>query len=459
MKRPWGSAAWTAALMSGFFVVGYGACNHLTRVRPDVGVWAFDWERHCPVVPAMIVPYWSIDLLFVIAPFLCRTREEVAVHRRRLGFVIAGGLLGFLLIPLQFAFPRPQVDGAFAGWFAGLHALDQPHNLFPSLHIALRTVLADIYARHVPRPWRWVTHGWFSLVGISTLLTWQHHLVDVVGGFWLAAIAIHLFRFPEGDPAIAGTLTAPAAATAEGNRTVAVLYAAGAIACTQLARLSWPATFLFVWPAFALGTIAYGYFGYGSIYRKVAGRLTLTTRVLFLPVLAGQWVSWWYYRRQSPRWNELAPRVWIGRTLREREAEEAVAAGVTAVLDLTVEFSAPAAFRRVRYCNLPVLDLTAPTPAQLSAAAAFIEQATAGVVYVHCKAGYSRTAAAAGAWLLATGRATDPADAVRQLRAARAKMVIRPEVHAALQEFAARQSSPAPAESRRAAATLQADPK
>ena len=421
MKRPWAAALGAATLTSLLFVVVYNVCNQLTHLRSDTTVWAFEWERLWPVVPVMIVPYWSIDLLFVLAPFLCRTREELAVHRQRIVFVIIGGALGFLLIPLRFAFARPEVDGVFAPWFAALYTFDFPHNLFPSLHIALRTLLADFYVRHSGGAGRWLVHAWFSLIGVSTLLTWQHHLVDVLGGFWLAGIALHLFRFD-----------APAPPRAR-NWTVAVLYGVGAIACAQLARIAWPWTFILVWPAFALGTAAYGYAGHGSIYLKVQGRLTPATKLLFAPLLAGQWISWWYYRRQSARWSQLTPRVWLGPVLRENEAGAAVAAGVTAVLDLTVEFSRPRAFDVVRYLNLPVLDLTAPTQAQLAEANAFIERESAdGITFIHCKAGYSRTAGVAASWLLASGRATDPGDAFDQLIEVRPSIVIRPEIHAAL---------------------------
>jgi protein-tyrosine phosphatase/membrane-associated phospholipid phosphatase len=424
MKRPWAAAAATAALTSLLFVVVYNVCNQLTHVRPDVDVWAFSWERYWPLVPAMIIPYWSIDLLFVIAPFLCATREEVAIHRRRVFFVILGGAIGFLLIPLRFAFPRPHVTGSLGAMFAALYTFDFPHNLFPSLHIALRTILTNVYLRKSRGVWIWIVHGWFSLVGLSTLLTWQHHIVDVFGGFWLAAIALHLFRFR-------APLPLPAR-----NRTVAVLYAIVAIVCSQLARLSWPWTFIFTWPMFALGTAAYGYAGYGSIYRKQDGRLTRTTRILFAPLLAGQWLSWRHYRRQASAWTEVTPHVWLGALLTEKEARTAVQSGVTAVLDLTVEFSEAEAFRGTRYLSLPVLDLTAPSQDQLSEAVAFIErQSQQGIVYVHCKAGYSRSAAAIAAWLIASHRDTSPDDAFEQLRRLRPSIVIRPEIHTAIHEF------------------------
>src|SRR5689334_17217057 len=111
MKERFWPAAWTATLCGGLFIIVYNVCNFLTKLRPDVGVWAFEWERNWPVVPWMIVPYWSIDALFAVAPFLCVSRAELAVHRRRLMFSIAVAAVFFLAIPLRFAFARPHVDG------------------------------------------------------------------------------------------------------------------------------------------------------------------------------------------------------------------------------------------------------------------------------------------------------------------------------------------------------------
>jgi protein phosphatase len=84
-----------------------------------------------------------------------------------------------------------------------------------------------------------------------------------------------------------------------------------------------------------------------------------------------------------------------------------------------------------------VLDLTAPTQAQLAEGAAFIAaQSRRGIVYVHCKIGYSRSAAMVGAWLLSTGRAVSVGDSIAQLRAVRPTIVVRSEVRAALRIFA-----------------------
>jgi 1-acyl-sn-glycerol-3-phosphate acyltransferase len=131
--------------------------------------------------------------------------------------------------------------------------------------------------------------------------------------------------------------------------------------------------------------------------------------------------------------------VWIGRRLDDREAAQAVARGVTAVLDVSAELSEPRAFTRVAYKNIQVVDLTAPTPAQLDDAVRFITaHAGEGIVYVHCKIGYSRSAAAVGAYLLAAGLARTTREAIAMLRVARPSIVVRPEAIAALRQFEAR---------------------
>jgi protein-tyrosine phosphatase len=123
--------------------------------------------------------------------------------------------------------------------------------------------------------------------------------------------------------------------------------------------------------------------------------------------------------------------------LNHREALAAVGEGVTAVLDLTAEFPEPAPFRAVTYTNIPILDLTAPTVNQLEEMAAFIEdQSRTGVVYVHCKIGYSRTAAAAAVYLIRAGTARTISEAIDFLRQVRSTIVIRPEVVVVLNEFA-----------------------
>jgi len=420
------TAAALSAGLSLLFIIVYGSCNWLSAQRADIGTWYYAWERFIPFVSWMIVPYMSIDLFFVTAPFLCRTKSEVRTLSKRIVFAILVAGAFFLLMPLTLAVPRPQPTDWTAPIFKFLHGFDQPHNLFPSLHIALRTILAALYARHTKGLLRVASHVWFSLIGFSTLFTYQHHFVDVLGGFALATFCFYLFR-EEGRrlPAIP-------------NYRVGSYYASASVISMAIAFALWPYSAILLWPALALAITATAYWGLGpSIYRKSNGQLPPSTRLLLAPCLIGQHLSLLYYRRQSAAWNEVVPGLWVGAKLPDQEASKARKTGVTAVLDLTAEFSEARPFLELPYLNLPVLDLTQLTPEHLHAAAEFIqEHSRHGIVYVHCKIGYSRSAAAVGAFLLKFGFTSSPTECCDFLHSKRPGIVLRDEVKAALEHFA-----------------------
>lgn len=426
--RPWRRAILWMVGCSLLFSAVYNLSNWITTLRTDVGVWAFEWEFGLPFVPWTILPYWTLDLFFVGSFFLCASRRELTVHGKRIVLAILIAAACYLFLPLRNVFPRPAVDGFSGMLFAALRSFDQPHNLFPSLHITFCSLFADRYSRHAGSWLRPVVHAWFGLIVLSTLLTYQHHVMDLVGGYLLAVVCFHAYR--ESDT------MAPAAR----NSAVASRYALGTALLVVTAGLARPWGSLLLWPAAGLGWVAAGYFGLGAgVYRKENGRLPLSSVILFCPVLLGHWVSAAYYRRRSDPWNEVAPGILVGRRLSNREALVAVRQGVTAVLDLTAESSEAPPFLALTYKNLPVLDLTAPTQGQMSDAVAFLQaQQELGKVYVHCKAGFSRSAAIAAAYRLARGLAEAPSNALQDLEQARPSIVIRPEIVNALEAFHAR---------------------
>lgn len=205
-----------------------------------------------------------------------------------------------------------------------------------------------------------------------------------------------------------------------------------------LVPATWPWGVFLLWPAAALGIVAAAYFALGPrIFRKTNGRLPLSTRFVLGPMLVGQYLSLVYYRCRCRAWDQVSPGVLVGCVLTRAEARALIQQGVTAVVDLTAEFSESAPLRATRYLNLPILDLTAPTQEQLRQAAAFIEaEAATGCVYVHCKIGYSRSAAVVGAYLLTRQPGIEVTAVVDRLRKVRPTIVVRPEAMKALHLFA-----------------------
>lgn len=412
--------------LSLLFLVVYGGCNRITAHRASVGVFYFQWEGLIPFVPFLIIPYLSIDLFFVGAPFLCRNERELRTFTLRVGAAIIAAGICFLIFPLRFAFPRPIAPGWTGFVFDGFRALDAPYNLLPSLHAALGLFLLDIYLRHIRGMWRFAILLWFGLILVSPILTYQHHIADIGAGFALAGYCFYFFS----------ATSTPSLST--GNRQVGFYYLAGVL-CIVLTVLLRPALVVWaVWPIISLALVAAGYFGLGpAVFRKSHGQLPVSTWFALGPCLVGQHISLGYYRRQCDPWNAITDSVLLGRHLNRGESARLVQSGVTAVLDVSAEFSEAEPFRRVVYQNIPVLDLTAPTLAQLNEMACFIlDHTKSGKVYVHCKIGYSRSAAAVAAYLIMTEQASSAAEAVAAIRKVRPPVRIRPEIAAALNEFA-----------------------
>lgn len=432
--RPWRAAiAWMALVLGpGFFLV-YGACNWLTALRPGVGSFFFEWERQIPVLPWTIIPYWSLDFFYAFSVLLCRNRLELDRHAGRIITAVLLSAAGFLLFPLRFAFPRPEVEGVFGHLFQALYGFDQPFNQAPSLHISLGMVMWYLYAKHTRGPLRWLLHGWFILIGLSTLTTGQHHFIDLPAGALVGVMAFWLFPDP-----LAGTTGKVVAYRPVDGYRLAWRYLAGALVCLALAPQGgfW---LLFLWPGLALGVVAVAYAGLGPVvFRKVGGRLPLATKILLGPYLVGQSLSWRrYLRRMGMPFSEIVPGLFIGARLDDREATVFAAAHPQRfVLDLTGDFDEASPLREGGYVNLQIMDLTPPPSSALRDAAIHIEDALQRgcPVFVHCTLGYSRSACVVANWLVATGRTRSIREALERIRAARPGIVVAPNALTAFTE-------------------------
>ncbi|MEZ5384977.1 MAG: dual specificity protein phosphatase family protein [Prosthecobacter sp.] len=396
------AAIWRLALAGATFVVVYSDCNHLTAARGNVPTLMFEWERHIPFVREMVVPYWSLDLFFCGAFFICSSKLELNLLTKRLIAVTVLSGLCYLLFPLKLALPRPEPAGWTAPLFHALYFNDLPYNLAPSLHISLRSLVWVFYGAHLTGGLRRAVKVWFILIGLSTLLVWQHHLVDVASGFvmgWLVAALIP-------DSRQMGTRNP--------CRKYAWRYAVGSAACVSLSF----ASIIFVWPAVACGIMALAYAtGLSRLFGKENGTLSPSAEWCLLPVLVATALIQRKWLQRQPGWHEVAPGVLFGRKVTASEARSLL--GNLAVLDLTAESNAPVAFREhADYQNLPLLDLVPLKPEHIAAALDFIrkQRALGRRVFVHCQLGLQRSALIAAHWLVESQTAKDLDDARQMIR-------------------------------------------
>lgn len=418
----WMDATVVAVVTSVLFLVLYSGSALITDMRAtsdpgSVGTWYYAWERFIPFVPIMIVPYMSIDLFFVLAPYTCSNRKELGILGKRLAAVVLGAAVCFLLWPLQLAVERPEAAGFFGGVYNWFTSMDKPYNLCPSMHIALRTVLAVHYGKRTRGGLRVVMNVWFFLIGCSTLLLYQHHVIDVVGGFVLAVLVMYVI---DGLPWRLGKV---------GGTKFAWMYGVTALVFALPIMINPSLGWLLWWPAIASGLVAAGYAWAGpAVYRRDAGKLTWSAKIVLGPVLAAQWLSWKYYSGQANPMDHVADGVYLGRHLTCDEASLATTGNIGAVVDVCNAFDESDPLCRVPRLELPILDLTAPSTRQLELAVQFIEDHRKLGVLVHCKAGYSRSAAIVAAWLVQTGRVASKEAAFTLLKQVRPSIVVRPEI-------------------------------
>jgi membrane-associated phospholipid phosphatase len=188
--RHFGYALRLIAVVGLWFGLVYGGADWVTARRSYRVRLHFDAELGVPFVPAAVLLYLSIYLLFFLAPFVLRTRGELrALAVTQAAVILVAGLC-FLLFPGELLFPPAPDLGAWSGLvgFAKRVALD--HNLAPSLHVALSVVCVAVYARRAGFAGRALLWLWAAAVGASTLLLHQHYLVDVVTGFALGLAGV-----------------------------------------------------------------------------------------------------------------------------------------------------------------------------------------------------------------------------------------------------------------------------
>lgn len=186
--------AWRTLLASTFVSLApmYFLIAILTRDRatytPELAL-----DRALSLQPAWMLVYGSLYVFVLLLPVLVVRQREL--FRRALKsylFVMIVAYVGFVLYPT--AAPRPEdVAGTgFAVWALRLaYSLDPPYNCFPSLHVAYAFVSA-LAAYRVHRGVGAIAAVWAALIGVSTLYTKQHYVLDVVAGA-LAAYAAYVF--------------------------------------------------------------------------------------------------------------------------------------------------------------------------------------------------------------------------------------------------------------------------
>jgi len=175
-----------AAWPSVYYVVGL-----LVEGRP-MTTFSTVLEDHIPFAPGAtliyLTVYWIAALPMFVLPDTVPRRRVILAY----AVTLAPCLVAFVVFPVTIGRPVPDPDaGIFAWALAVVHRADPPYNAFPSSHCAM-SMMAGLLFFEVDRRLGWAGVLYACTIGVTTLLTKQHYVIDVLAGIALAGAAYWL---------------------------------------------------------------------------------------------------------------------------------------------------------------------------------------------------------------------------------------------------------------------------
>lgn len=169
------------AIVPLYLVIGEAVVPGRALHVPEIAL-----DRAMTIEPAWSLVYLSLFLAVLLPAFVIHQQELVrrTIYAFILAWVVA--LACFVLYPTVGPRPPRLPGDGFSAWTLRLiYSSDHRYNCLPSLHVA-QCFLAAFACGRVHRGVGAVALAWAFFVGLSTVYTKQHYVMDVVAGAGLA---------------------------------------------------------------------------------------------------------------------------------------------------------------------------------------------------------------------------------------------------------------------------------
>ena len=164
------------------------------------GSLALPIDEKIPLVAEFIVIYFGCYLFWFGGLFFmaCQSSEKFFNFFARVLVCLVIAFCFFIFMPLVITRPEVVGEDVFSKAVRFLYKIDEPYNLFPSLHCFFNWIIyVQIRGkREYPLSLRLFACIFSLAVFASTLFTRQHFLLDVVAGFLLAELSALLLKTP-----------------------------------------------------------------------------------------------------------------------------------------------------------------------------------------------------------------------------------------------------------------------
>ncbi len=155
-------------------------------------------DHQLPMIPFFMIPYVLAYVTWIVG-FIVIARENrqlcyMVMTAEQIAKLIC--VTCFIFLPTEMA--RPEVVGnGFSEWLTRIvYAMDEPNNLFPSIHCLLNWMVfrGAMKCKKVGNVYRAVMFLSAILIFATVLLTKQHLFVDIWAGIAVVEIGLFLSR-------------------------------------------------------------------------------------------------------------------------------------------------------------------------------------------------------------------------------------------------------------------------
>lgn len=180
-----------------YFFAGYYFCQWVNSQRYEYWTIFLPDEERLPFVPFAIFGYLLSYGSVAIIYFVTSDYNHFVRTWRNFAALTTVHYVFFLFLPVKMA--RPEMDvasGVSELVVRVIFLVDQPLNVFPSLHVAY-PFLGALLLWNFKRGWSYVFFSLAIATMVAVVFVKQHYILDVIGGL-LTAILVFRTTCPTG---------------------------------------------------------------------------------------------------------------------------------------------------------------------------------------------------------------------------------------------------------------------
>lgn len=147
-------------------------------------------DRKVPLIPEFLIIYFGCYLFWMVNYILIARQGKEHFYRFQVADLLSRAICFcfFLLIPTTNVRPEIVEMGMFSQLLEFLYQIDPATNLFPSIHclVSWFCYIGIRGQKQVPKWYRGFSCVFAILVFVSTQVTKQHYIVDIIGAVIIA---------------------------------------------------------------------------------------------------------------------------------------------------------------------------------------------------------------------------------------------------------------------------------